>query len=179
MKAKDILSSSLEKRLRHAMVQTLNEFDDRFDDLSDSDRGRLFKIDLKNMFNDIIRANRDELVDYDITYRPIRLRPDNILYTTNQFMEAIEVIEFSPNETENPWFRIYADPSKITIFDAIRDEFKVGVSMFENNKITYNVCGITDCLKILPFLDRYKLLSSVRQKYNVWRDNLVHLYTRS
>lgn len=168
---KDVLVSSLERRMRHVMVRLLDEFDKRFDDTS---VGHLYKIDIKNAINDLIRANNDELNDYDIVYRPVRLRNDNVLSCTKTFMESVEKLTFSK---EPLWLKIQTVPAKLNILESIRTEFKTGICYLDDKQnAIFATAGLEDCIKMLPFLDRYNLVASVGKNYADWRDHLVHLY---
>jgi hypothetical protein len=172
--SKNILVESLERRMRHSMIRLLEEFDKRF---SESDNGNLFKIDIKHTMNDMIRASRDELNDYDIIYKPIKIRPDNTLSMTTQFMESIQRVEFS---TVDISFKIIADKTKVKVLDALRKEINAGITFLDDNeKVVYIVAGINDCISSLPFLDRYRFVPSVRAEYVKWRSRLVYLYVRS
>lgn len=177
-RSKQVLTSSIERRQRHIMVRLMNEFEKRFPEMAMSNPGNLFKIDIKHMMNDAIRATRDEINDYDVEYRPLRVREDNTLSMTKEFMETIECIEF---EWEDRTFlQITADKSRAKILEALRIELGVGVtSLNDDGKVVYVVAGVEDCLETLPFFDRYRLAAMVRDQYVSWREHLVYSYSRS
>lgn len=173
-RSKRVLANSLERRMKHVMVRMLTEFDKRFRETED---GNLFKIDFKHAMNDMIRASRDEINDYDIEYKPVRLRDDNVLSVTKEFMESIELVEFGSDPVS---FRITANRSMAKVLEALRNELDVGVTFLEDDdKVVYAVCGVRDCLSSLPFLDKYRLTANVREQYVQWRSRLVYYYSRS
>ena len=98
------LSESIERRIKHLMIQTLNKFENNFTNLKDDHNGILYRNDIKNSFNDVIRATRDEIRDYEIEYRPMKLRENNILSLTKTFFETVKKIEF----TSKPGIKIYS-----------------------------------------------------------------------
>ena len=63
--SRDQLTKSLDRRIRHLMIRSLEKFEDRFPDLDDTREGQIYKGDIRNAFNDVIRAQRDELREYD------------------------------------------------------------------------------------------------------------------
>lgn len=173
-RSKKVLATSLERRMKHVMVRMLGEFDRRFADTSD---GNLFKVDFKHAMNDMIRATRDEINDYDIEYRPVRLNADNTLSMTKEFMESIECVSFVDDPVG---FRIEADKTRAKVLEALRSELGVGATLLDDNgKAVYVVSGVRDCLRLLPFLDRYRLTPDVREQYVRWRSSLVYSYSRS
>lgn len=172
-RSRKVLSSSIERRMKHVMVRMLGEFDKRF---PDTDAGNLFKVDLKHAMNDMIRASRDEINDYDVEYRPVRLRPDNTLSITREFIQSIECVSFSDTPIS---LAIMADKSKAKVLDALRNELDVGITYISGDQIVFKVCGIRDCLLTLPFLDKYRLTPDVRDQYVKWRSNLVYSYIGS
>jgi len=156
------------------MVRLLEEFDKRF---SESDDGNLFKVDLKHAMNDMMRASRDELNDYDIEYRPMRIRSDNTLSMTIEFMESIRLVKFT---LEPIGLTIVADKEKARVLEALRGELGVGATFLdEDGRAVYAVSGVRDCVSVLPFLDKYRLVPAVRAEYVKWRTSLVYSYTRS
>jgi LAGLIDADG endonuclease len=185
--SKEILTESIERRMKHMMVQLLNQFDERFPDLVDGQQGRLFKFDIKNQFNDAIRATRDEIRDYDVEYRPVRFNPDNTLSVTKAFMEGIQSITFLDPHIEvktgfcMPGMRIVArtDPQHMRVLEAIRRELGGGI-VYKDQAGVYNfdIRGLDHCINsVIPFMDLYKLCSSVQNEYTVWRRKVVQQYT--
>jgi len=175
--SKDVLTESLERRMKHIMVQLLNQFDERFPDLREDQQGRLFKFDIKNQFNDAIRATRDEIRDYDIEYRPVRFNPDNTLSVTKAFIEGIQTITF--NDTE-PGIRILAknEQQNYRILEAIRRELDTGIIYINSTAtLTLDIYGLDSCVNCaIPFMDLYNLLSGVKEEYISWRKKVVELY---
>jgi hypothetical protein len=174
--AKDVLVGSLGRRLKHLMVKTLDDFDRYFPTNADSEVGGMFKFNLRNAFNDAIRANRDELNDYDLTYKPLKVAVDGTLSVTKAFAEAMESIVFS---TDPVSVSISSDKKNAAILESIKAEFGVGLAYLENDRAIFMVSGVPDCVKITAFFDRYRLTASIRKEYVAWRTNLVHLYHRS
>lgn len=178
--SKEVLTDSVERRMKHIMVQLLNQFDERFPDLVDRQDGRLFKFDIKNQFNDAIRATRDELRDYDIEYRPVRFNPDNTLSVTKAFIEGVERFCFFI-ENDKPCFQILAGNDQFKILEAIRYEFGAGLiySIDHNTGLAFELNGLDNAVNIvLPFMDKYKLLSKVSQEYMAWKEKVIEAYTR-
>jgi hypothetical protein len=176
--SKDVLTESLERRMKHIMVQLLNQFDERFPDLREDQQGRLFKFDIKNQFNDAIRATRDEIRDYDIEYRPIRFNPDNTLSVTKAFIEGVQHIYFN---SISPGIKILAafSPDNCRILEAIRRELGTGIvySSMDNKTVTFSVNGLENCIDaVIPFMDLYKLLSPVQSEYTAWRNIVIGVY---
>lgn len=181
-RSKRELTNSIERRQRHIMVRLLTEFEGRFQDVAETARGNLFRVDIKHMMNDMMRATRDEIGDYEVEYRPLRIRHDNTLSVTKEFMETIECIEFgqdTPMTMTGSFLKITADKSRAKILDAMRRELGVGVTSLNDGKVVYMVAGMTDCLRTLPFLDQYRLAAMVRDQYVSWRKHLVYSYSRS
>ena len=172
------LTQSLERRMKHIMVQLLNQFDDRFPSLEDSQEGRLFKFDIKNQFNDAIRATRDELRDYDIEYRPVRFNPDNTLSVAKAFIEGVHSITFNDLW---PGMRIIArnEPQNLQIMHAIRRELKKGVVyQDESGSLVYDIYGLETCVDVaIPFMDLYRLVSDVQVEYANWRKKVIEQYS--
>lgn len=158
------------------MVSSLQNFEERFEDIENSRDGQMFKAHLKTVINDAIRAQRDEFHDYDVEYRPMRLNLDNTLSLTRTFFETIQKIEFRKGDTPSIRFQASIDNSRV--LDAVRSEFGVGVIYKESEDvIILEIVGTDQCLNcVLPIMDRYRLHSDVRADYQEWRDNLVKLY---
>lgn len=166
---RDILFTSMERRLRHVMKRVLDEYDARHES---SRLGDIFKGDIKNMLNDMIRATRSECSDYDVTYRPVRIGPEG-LNLTRTFLQALEVIDF----TDTPSVRFMASEEKKSVLQSLRDEMGVGVLYREGEKYVCEVVGANDCVNgALPFLDRYRLHRSVVDQYRGWRERVVAAY---
>lgn len=169
---KDVLSKSIERRFRHAMVRILNEYDVRHTE-SDSELGNLFKIDIKNMFNDMIRCTNSEMNDYEIVYRPVRFNNDNKLSVTRTFLESLEKIDFG----DEPSVRFIADISHSSVLQSLRDELGSGILYNNDTHCIYIVVGAEACVDFaIPFLDRYKLHPTKREEFKEWRRKLVQKY---
>lgn len=169
---RDVLTKSLTRRLRHAMVRILHEYDARHSD-SDGDVGTLFKVDVKNMLNDMIRCTSSEMDDYDISYRPVRFNNDNSLSVTRTFLESLERIEFS----DQPSVRFIADMSRRNVLQSLRDELGSGVLYQDGDSCVYAVVGAEACTDFaIPFLDRYRLHRSKQEEFKEWRRKLVDRY---
>lgn len=180
--SRDQLSKSLDRRIRHLMIRTLERFEDAFPSQDDSREGHIFKGDLRNMFNDVLRAQRDELHDYEIEYRPLRLSDDNVLAMTPTFLQSVQAVEFEI-ETDVPSISIYASQEHAKVLDAVRSEFGTGVIHAEPKRqgtglyLVLEIAGVQSCVdSVLPIMDRYRLHPDVRAKYQAWRSKVVKLY---
>lgn len=172
-KSHQLLSSSLERRLKHLMIQILTKFEYEFVAVKDSQKGIFFRNEIKTAVNDVIRATRDELRDYQIEYRPLRINDDNRLCMTAEFLESIKQIEF----TNKPSIKIKASKDKIKILDAVRDELGCGILYYLADSIILEIVGVRDCInKVVPVMDNYNLNVTVRGKYTDWRYELVSKY---
>jgi LAGLIDADG endonuclease len=178
--SRDQLSKSLDRRIRHLMIRTLERFEDSFEDLNNTREGQVYKSDLRNMFNDVLRAQRDELLDYEIEYRPLRLTEDNTLAITQTFMQSVQKVEFGFKDSGKPHFSIYAASDKSKVLDALRAELGCGILYFNNNNVILNVVGISDCIiSVIPLMDKYRLHVDVRKEYINWRQQVVDIYTEN
>lgn len=167
------LTSSLDRRVKHLMINTLEKFEDRFPDINDSRSGQVFKGDLRNMFNDVMRAQRDELSDYDIDYRPLKITDDNVLAMTQTFMETIQKVEFE----DKPSIRFYASFDRRRVIEALRTEFDAGVIINDSTGLVLEIIGVEDMVRsVLPVMDRYRLHANVNPCYGKWREGIVKLY---
>lgn len=172
--SRDQLIRSTERRTKHLMIQTLEGFEDRFPELENSNDGQKFKAGLRTAFNDVMRAQRDELYDYDLQYRPMRV-DDNNLAVTKTFIETVQRMEFGLSDS--PFFRIYGAKDRRRVLQAIRTEFDSGVVHEERDGLVLEIAGIDSCINcVLPIIDRYRLHSTVREEYHLWRQELVKLY---
>jgi hypothetical protein len=155
------------------MIRTLEKFEKSFPGMQSEQDSQIFKGDLRTMFNDVIRAQRDELREYQVDYRPLKLTDDNILAMTRTFMETVQKIEFG----DKPSIRIYAASDKASVLDAIRAEFGTGVLYSSNESIVLEIVGVQSCVDcVLPIMDRYRLHDSKRSEYRLWRQEIVRTY---
>lgn len=171
------LTKSLDRRIRHLMIETLQKFEDNFPNLDNSREGQLYKSSLRTSFNDVIRAQRDEIRDYEVEYCPLRLTDDNTIVMTQTFMESIQKVDFGFKDRV-PYFAIYADKEKAKVLNALRRELDAGVIFIENDSIAVlQIVGITSCVdSVLNVMDRYRLHADVRERYRIWRDEVVKIY---
>lgn len=175
--SKEQLSKSLDRRIRHLMITTLERFENSFPDIDSSKDGQIFKGDIRNSFNDVLRAQRDEINDYEVEYRPLRLNQDNTLAMTQTFMKTVQKILFSVNK--QPSIKIYSGLDKRSVLDAIRSEFGTGVIYEENDSLVLEIVGVQSCVdSVLFIMDRYYLHSEVRLKYQEWRRKVIEMYRR-
>jgi len=176
--SRDQLSKSLDRRVRHLMIRTLERFEDSFEDLENTRDGQIFKGDIKNSFNDVMRAQRDELRDYEIEYRPLKLNTDNTLATTRTFIETVQKVDFGFHD-DIPFVAFHASNEHGKVLDAIRSELTVGVIFINDDKnLILEIAGVEDCInRVLPIMDRYRFHPEVRIKYKEWRGELVKQYT--
>jgi hypothetical protein len=161
------------------MVRVLEKFEDSFPELDDTRDGGVFKGTIKAMFNDVIRAQRDELTDYQIEYRPMRLTHDNKLSLTRTLMSTVQRIEFGfAGEFDTPYMKIVADAQRASVLEAVRAEFEVGVVWVEEDVAALSIVGVDTCVdSVLPRMDKYRLHPDVRPHYVQWRKKLVGMYT--
>jgi len=172
-KSHQLLSSSFERRLKHLMVQLLTKFETEFYNIKDTQKGSLFRHDLKTAVNDVIRASRDELRDYQVEYRPLRIGDDNRLCMTAEFISSIKQIEF----TDKPSIKIKASKDKIKILNALREELGCGILYYLSDAAILEIVGLNECInKVVPIMDNYTFNSAVRAKYTDWRYDLVNQY---
>jgi hypothetical protein len=173
--SKDQLKKSVERRVKHLMVQTLRNFEEICQSLNGTRSGDIFKSTLKTAFNDVIRAQRDELNDYEIEYRPLRLTDDNILALTKTFMETVQKIEFV--EGENPRMIIIANKDNWKVMSAIRSEIEAGILYIIGDQVKLEVVGLQSCVDcVLPIMDNYVINQDVRSRYTAWRLDIVNQY---
>lgn len=168
---------STERRIKHLMVGTLESFEDRFPDLQSSRDGAIFKAGIRTKFNDALRAQRDELRDYDVEYRPLRIDPDaGTLTKTRTFMETVELIQFV--EGDRPGIKIYAAPEKARVLESVRNEFGAGVLyLTDDERIVLEIAGTESCAEcVLSIMDKYRLADRVRKQYQSWRQHVVDQY---
>lgn len=155
------------------MITILEKFEDRFPEIDDSRVGQVFKGDIRNAFNDVMRAERDELRDYDIEYRPLKFNDDSTLAMTRTFMKTVQKIEFG----DKPSIRFYAGMDHGRVLEALRDELGAGVIVNEGDVLTLDIAGIQSCVdSVLPLMDRYSIHSNLRPQYVKWRESVVDLY---
>lgn len=155
------------------MVSVLEKFEDVFPDLENTDDGRKFKYDIKNALNDTMRATRDELNDYEVDYRPMRMNEDNILSLTRTLLESIEKIDFD----DTPSVKIICAPSKLKVLESVRNEFGGGIIYSENNVLVLHISGLDICVNnVVPILDKYRFVADVKTKYIAWRRMLIAKY---
>ena len=172
--SRDQLLKSSERRIKHLMINVLERFEKVFPSIDNSREGQIFKSDLRNAFNDVMRAQRDELNDYEIDYRPLKIQSDNTLALTRTFMNTVQKIDFGFTPIGTPFLTIFADPSNLNVLSAIREEFETGVVLAEGRLDIY---GLMSCInKILPVMDKYKLHPQVKEKYREWRKEVVKQY---
>lgn len=127
------------------------------------------------MFNDVIRAQRDELREYQVDYRPLKLTDDNILAMTRTFMETVQKIEFIIGKS--PSIRIYSGTDKGGVLEAIRAEFGTGVLYMSGESVVLEIVGVQSCVDcVLPIMDRYRLHEAKRAEYRSWRQEVVRAY---
>lgn len=175
--SREQLTKSLDRRIKHLMIQALEKFEDTFPDLEDSREGRIFKGDLKNAFNDVIRAQRDELRDYEVDYRPLKLNDDNTLAMTQTFMHTVQRIEFGTRD--QPFIKFYGNLDSKYVLESLRNELEAGVIFVENDSLILELVGIESCINsVLPLMDKYRLHANVSPRYCEWRSQVVKLYRR-
>lgn len=172
----DQLNKSIERRSRHLMIQTLQKFEDTFPDIDNTRDGGIFKTELRNMFNDVIRAQRDELNDYEVEYRPMRVTDSGTLAVTQSFMQTVQKVEFGFRSIK-PFLKIFSSQEHVRVLDAIRIEFGAGVLYREDEGLVLEITGIDACVNsVIPLMDKYRLLEQVGIKYREWRGEVVRLY---
>lgn len=172
----DQLSKSLDRRSRHLMVQTLQRFEDAFPDVDNTRQGQIFKSDLRNMFNDVMRAQRDELNDYEVEYRPLRMTDNGTLAMTQSFMQTVQKVEFGSRGT-TPFMKIFSSTEHARVLDAIRIEFGAGVLYPDAGGLVLEIVGTESCVNcVLPIMDKYRLMEQVGVKYREWRGEVVRHY---
>lgn len=177
--SREQLAKSQSRRVSALMVRTLQKFEDTFPDLDRTREGRTYKGDIKAMFNDVMRAARDELNDYVLDYRPLHLTENNTLAISRTFLETTQVIEFTFTDSGVPSVTFQAHMDKLPILEAMRAEFGAGVvCIVGEDRGLLQIVGIEACVdSVLPRMDKFRLHSDVRQRYVEWRSQVVDRYT--
>jgi len=158
------------------MIQTLEQFEDMFPDIDSTKQGHIFKGGIRNAFNDVIRAQRDELLDYEVDFRPLRMTNDNVLAMTQTFMQTVQHVEMDIY-ADVPRLRIYGDKNRAKVLDSVRLEFGTGVIYQEDDRLVLEIVGTQSCVDcVLSIMDRYRLHANVHGKYQEWRSEVVRLY---
>lgn len=172
------LARSGERRVKSLMVRTLEKFESLYPAIQRTREAGIFKGDIKTMFNDVIRAHRDELNDYEIDYRPMRVTNDDRLALTRTFMSTVQRVEFDfTTEQGSPTVKVYAHADNLDILRAIRSEFNAGVIYASDTSVVLEIVGLQDCVKcVLPIMDSYGLHTSVQKSYQSWRRAVVRDY---
>lgn len=171
------LSKSIERRSRNLMIKTLEKFENAFPDVDSTRHGQIFKTDLRNMFNDVIRAQRDELYDYEVEYRPLRLSDNGTLAMTQAFMQTVQKIDFGFRD-KVPYLKIYSGIDHARVLDAIRIEFDAGVLYhLDDGSIVLEIVGTKTCAEcVLVLMDKYRLHDKTISAYRSWRSEVVKAY---
>lgn len=175
--SREQLSKSLDRRIKHLMIRTLEKFEDMFPDLEDGREGRIFKGDIRNIFNDVMRAQRDEIRDYDIEYRPLKLTDENTLTMTRAFMRSVQKIICGFTASDHPFLEVYGGPDSEKVLHALRREMDAGVVERTEDGFMLLIVG-TDVIvdSVLSIMDRYHLHQSVAPEYRIWRDQVINIY---
>lgn len=175
--SRDQLTRSLDRRIKHLMIRVLEKFEDRFPDVDDTRDGQVFKGDIRTAFNDVMRAQRDELRDYDIEYRPLQLTDDNVLAITQTFLRSVQRVDFGFTESYSPYVEFYGDKNSAEVLAALRNEMEAGVIIRDQNDLSLLITGVNTIVNsVLPIVDRYRLHSKVSPQYDEWRDQVVKSY---
>lgn len=173
-KSRDILSGSIRKRCLSMMAGLLSNFEELHPETKDLPQGTKYRAFVKDRVNDVLRATLQELTDYDIEYRPLKLGNDNILSVTAEFLESVDRVDFS----DAPSVKIQAAKSHAKVLDAVRSTIGAGVLYASDaDSVIFEVVGVADCINyMVPIMDKYRLTPDVRTKYVKWRRNLVAAY---
>ena len=159
------------------MIRVLEKFEDKFPDIDDTRDGQIFKGDLRNAFNDVIRAQRDEIRDYDVDYRPLKMTNDNTLAMTQTFLRTVQRVEFGFTGNGNPYVMFYAAPDHVRVLEALRAELEAGLVSLVDDHAVFMVAGLDSCVNsVLSCMDKYRLHADVRATYVRWRKQVVKLY---
>ncbi len=170
--AKQVLKTSAQRRHKHLMIQLLRSFEEIFAPLQSGREAGIFKVGIRNAVNEASRASGDELDEYDIIHRPIRLTDDNILSVTRLFMESIEGVEF----IEEPFgIRVTASKGNARQLEALRSEIGIGIVYMKDDHAIYEAVGTEACVDhIIPVFDKYRLVN--RSSYLQWRQKVQGVY---
>lgn len=177
--SREQLSKSQTRRIGSLMVRTLQRFEDTFPSFANSREGKIYKGDLKGMFNDVIRAARDELTDYVVEYRPLRLTENNTLIMSRTFLQTAKVIDFSFTANGEPSITFRASQDKLPILEAMRTEFGTGVvfNLANEDSAVLQIVGTEACVNcVLSVMDKYRVHQDLRDKYREWRQAVVERY---
>jgi hypothetical protein len=156
------------------MVTTLSKFEDAYPDLQRQDDARRFKGTVRTVFNEAIRATSDELTDYEIDFRPLRVT-DSAITLTRTFMETVQKVDFTLLN-DVPCIEIHAGLNKVSVLNAIRAELEGGIVYKNDEDLVLSIAGVDDCVEVIPAFDKYRMLPDVRERYRDWRENVVKLY---
>lgn len=175
--SRDQLAKSLDRRIRNLMIRTLEQFEDSFPSEDNSREGGIFKGNIRTMFNDVLRAQRDELHDYEIEYRPLRMTDDNMLAMTPTFLQTVQKVDLEL-KNDVPIIKLYSSADHGQVLEAVRAEFGTGViSRLPDESLVLEIVGIQSAVdSVFPIIDRYRLHPSVRAKYQSWRSEVIKLY---
>jgi len=177
--SRDQLAKSLDRRVRHLMIRTLERFESSFSQQDETREGQLFKADLRTAFNDALRAQRDELNDYEIEYRPLRMTSDTLAMTPT-FLQSVQKVDFGFKLKGDPFFAVYGSIDKAVVLNALRAEMECGLLNQQNEHAVLTVVGLEACVfSVLPLLDKYLLHPDVRKRYIAWREEITKLYTQT
>ena len=179
--SRDQLAKSQDRRVRHLMIRVLEKFEDIFPEMEDGRDGRIFKGDIRTAFNDVMRAQRDEIHDYQVEYTPLKITNDNTLAMTQAFMQSVKRVDFG--WTKNPFFSLYSAEDNRRVMDALWTEFGAGV-LFEaldertgETNLCLQIVGVKDCINsVLRIMDKYRLHADTRKRYIDWRRQVVQAY---
>lgn len=175
--SREQLSKSLDRRVKHLMIRVLENFEDRFRDIDESRDGQIFKSDIRNAFNDVIRAQRDEIRDYEVEYKPLQLTDDSILAITQTFMRSVQKIDFGFTQNERPYVEVFGDSNSATVLNALRTELESGALIKDGNGYRLIIVGIDTIVNsVFPILDRYRLHANASARYGEWRNKVIEFY---
>src|SRR6188474_203652 len=170
------LIKSQERRIKHLMIRVLEGFEASFPDIDQTSDGSIFKSELRTIFNDVIRAQRDEIREYDVDYRPLKTN-DSSISVTKSFIETVQKIDFNFISDNKPTIKISSPVDKFPILEAIRNEFGVGVIYKSEDILILEIVGTESCINhIIPTMDKYYLHDFTRNEYKKWRNKVIGIY---
>lgn len=169
--SRDQLIKSQDRRLKHLMIRILEGFENYREIETQEDLK--YKAQIRTIFNDVIRAQREELREYEVEYCPLKVTNENTVIFTNQFLNNVHQIHYG-FRAQKPYISIYGD---IRTLEALRAQFSSGVIFMEETKSVLEIVGLDNCINsVLPHIDKYLLASGSRLDYKKWRLEVIGIY---
>lgn len=164
------LMDDVENRISLLYAKFFELMEKETPDVVKGDKWPSIRVKILDLANAIIRANREDMVDYDIKYRPFRIDQETSnVKMSNSVLNVMNHARFF----DDPVSMSVVAPLKYTnVLEAVCDEIGKGRVWIKNG-----VCALCldkrDCLEIIPVLNKVPFKSSLRKEYIKWRDLLT------